>query len=101
MGRTQDFDLIITNKIGFYGFFLYFSCFQLYNKHRAVKVSYKPDTPYYGPVMVRSIATKIGRCVLAGKHFEISCTQQIQLALQVAFSAFCNELEQNSQNSTF
>lgn len=57
--------------------------------------------PGYGPVMVRSIATKIGRCVLAGKHFEISCTQQIQLALQVAFSVFCNKLEQNSQSNTF
>ena len=58
--RTQDVNLTIIHKIEFLRIFFYFSWFRLYIRHFTAKISEKPDTFYFGPIMVRDVSTKIG-----------------------------------------
>ena len=40
---------------------MYFSWFQLHIRHCTTKISEKPDTSYFGPIIIQDVSTKIGR----------------------------------------
>ena len=77
LGRPQGVNLIIIQRICVREFFLYFLISSVVSifpdiRHCSAKISQKPNTFYFGSIMVQDVSTKIeptssGRCVLAGQ----------------------------------
>ena len=80
LGRTQDVNLTIIFKLGFYEIFFFFSWFQLYIRHYPSKVQFYLKTLYrfcFGPFMLQDISTKIGTL---GDVLRTLCAGWIRLA---------------------
>ena len=61
LGRPQDVNLIIIHKIGFLGSFSIFRGSKYTSGIEELKQVKKPNTSYFGPIMVFDVSNKIGQ----------------------------------------